>query len=135
MPPARRDGFNLDAGRLVAFLPVIFRAILAPCSASRLPLYPTFTQPWCRSPYINGRKLGRYLGPRKLATVRDRWGKGSAPACEGSDRRLHCGDDGVEAGGVRNLRETAGRAGARQVPQVESVGSAIPFWCHPCDLG
>src|SRR6185295_8476391 len=42
-----------------------------PCSATDLPLAPTFGHSGCRAPHIDERKLGRRAPPRKLPTVRD----------------------------------------------------------------
>src|SRR3989442_1483569 len=73
------------------------------CSATDLPLAPTFAHVGCRAPHIDERKLGRRPPPRNRPTVRDRWGNGSAPSCEGGDRRFDSAHDGSTAGGGRKL--------------------------------
>jgi hypothetical protein len=69
----RRDIFNFGAGRLAVLLLIFLLNFRFGMSSSQV-----------------ARKLGCRESPRKLATVRDRYGNGSAPACEGDDRRLYC---------------------------------------------
>src|SRR5260370_9802770 len=86
-------------------------------SAACLPLAPTFAFT----------KLGRPPQPRKLPTVRDRLGKGSAPARERGDRRLDGGDHLGAPSGVGNLSICPRRSGACKSAQAEVVGNPVPF--------
>src|SRR5437868_4950536 len=90
------------------------------CSATDLPLAPTFAYVGCRAPHIDERKLGRRPQPRKLPTVRDRWGNGSAPSREGSDRRLDGFYDGLTPRRVDDLAIGRSRPSG-EVPQIEGV--------------
>src|SRR2546430_12693258 len=69
------------------------RSTLFPYTTLFRSLAPTFTHVGCRAPHIDERKLGRRALPRNRPTVRDRWGNGSAPSCEGGDRRFNGAHD------------------------------------------
>src|SRR2546430_17510106 len=106
------------------------RSTLFPYTTLFRSLAPTFTHVGCRAPHIDERKLGRRALPRNRPTVRDRWGNGSAPSCEGGDRRFNGAHDRGPPAGVGDLPDAL-PGPLRKVTQIEGVGSAVPFRGDP----